>query len=64
MKGYYPQVIQALREAGWRKLRNGKGSHEIWVNGSGNKQTTVPFNCYSRHTANGVMESAGLAKKF
>ncbi len=29
MKGYYEPLTKLLREAGWRLLRPGKGSHEI-----------------------------------
>jgi hypothetical protein len=29
---YAPKVKQALRAAGWRYERPGKGDHEVWVN--------------------------------
>ena len=64
MKGYYAQVVAALKAAGWTKLRAGKGSHEIWADETGKRKVTVPFNCASRHTANGVMTGAGLDKRF
>ena len=62
MNGYYKQVTDQLRQHGFNCLRSGKGSHEIW--GKGSIQTTVPFNCASRHTANGIMKACGISFKF
>ncbi len=62
MKGYFDQVTRALREAGFRRAPGGKGSHEKWCKGS--ITIIVPFNCKSRHTANGVMKDAGLKNRF
>lgn len=63
MKGYYEQVTKLLREAGWRFLRPGKGSHEIWRNAAG-ETMTVPHNCKSRHTANSILKDAGISHRF
>ncbi|MBN9463039.1 MAG: type II toxin-antitoxin system HicA family toxin [Burkholderiales bacterium] len=52
-----------MREAGWRFLRPGKGSHEIWRNAAG-ETITVPHNCRSRHTANGILKDAGISHRF
>lgn len=62
MNGYYKQVTDQLKLHGFIYLRPGKGSHEIW--GKGSFATTVPFNCASRHTANGIMKACGIAFKF
>lgn len=62
MNGYYKQVVDALKQHGFSYLRPGKGSHEIWA--KGRLAVSVPFNCASRHTANGVMKDAGIKHKF
>lgn len=64
MKGYYEPLTKLLREAGWRFLRTGKGSHEIWCDAGGGHAVTVPRNCKSRHTANGILKDAGLRERF
>jgi predicted RNA binding protein YcfA (HicA-like mRNA interferase family) len=63
MKDYSRAVRDKLREAGWRFLRHGKGSHEIWVSPTGQK-VTVPRKLLIRHTANGILKDAGLPKAF
>jgi predicted RNA binding protein YcfA (HicA-like mRNA interferase family) len=55
--GYYERVVEELKRLGYRFLRSGKGSHEIW-RGPDGQQTTVPHNLKSRHTANGILKSA------
>ena len=62
MNGYYSQVIQELKAAGYAFKRGAKGSHELWSNGV--FTTTVPFNCKSRMTANGIMKACGISKRF
>ncbi len=62
MNGYYQLVIEQLKQYNFSKARSGKGSHEIWSNGR--IQVTVSANCSSRHTANGIMKSAGIRHKF
>ena len=62
MNGYYSKVIEILRKHSFTFLRQGKGSHEIWTNGP--VDITVPFNCESRHTANGIMKDAGIKHHF
>lgn len=62
VNSFYPRVIAVLREHGFLLLKAGKGSHEWWGNGSIKVQ--VPFNCYSRHTANAVMSQAGIDHHF
>lgn len=62
MNGYYRQVIEQLKAHGYRLLRSGKGSHEIWSDGK--RSTTVSANCQSRHTANEIMKQAGIKHRF
>lgn len=62
MNGYYKLVIDQLKLHGYGYVKQGKGSHEIWAKGQ--HPVTVPFNCDSRHTANGIMKSCGIKHKF
>lgn len=57
-KGFYAEVVEELTRLGYAHIRNAKGSHEIWRNAEG-RQTTVPRNLKSRHTANGILKSIG-----
>ena len=61
-KGFYAQVAEELARLGYSYARNAKGSHEIWRNAEG-RQTTVPRNLKSRHTANGILKSVGSSLK-
>jgi predicted RNA binding protein YcfA (HicA-like mRNA interferase family) len=61
-KDFYPDIVQRLRAAGWRRIGGGKGSHEKWIDGSG-RMVTIP-RTKSRHTANDVLKQAGLPKAF
>jgi predicted RNA binding protein YcfA (HicA-like mRNA interferase family) len=61
---YASDVKKALREAGWRFDRPGKGDHEIWFNPATGWHVAVDCKIRSRHTANGILKEAGLAKKF
>lgn len=62
MNGYYELVIKQLKEHGFLLLRQTGGSHQVWTNGLRN--VVVSTNCYSRHTANGIMKSAGISHRF
>lgn len=61
MNGYYDQLVKVLKAHGFELFRQGKGSHEVWHNGV--ISVAVPFNCKSRHTANGILKQAGIDKK-
>lgn len=58
MNGFYEQLTKILKREGFALLRQGKGSHEIWSRGSVN--VSVPCNCKSKWTANGILKDAGL----
>ena len=63
MKDFARPLRDALARAGCTFLRHGKGDHDIWTNAVG-KRLIVPFKIKSRHTANGILKDAGLAKAF
>lgn len=62
MNGYYSLVIAQLKLAGYQFLRAGKGSHELWTNGTRNQ--TVSKNMQSRDMANAIMKQAGIKHRF
>jgi predicted RNA binding protein YcfA (HicA-like mRNA interferase family) len=64
MNDFGKAVRQALAEAGCFKVREGKGDHEIWKSPHSGKSFPVDNKIKSRHTANGIMKQAGIAKKF
>lgn len=64
MADYAPEVKTALRAAGWRYDRPGKGDHEVWKNPVTGRHVTVDGKILSRHTANGILKQAGLPKQF
>lgn len=61
MNGYEKQVKELLKQYGWRFLRHGKGSHEIWTDG--HRRVTVNKECRSRHTANEILKQAGVRER-
>jgi len=63
VNGYEKQVKEVLRQHGWKFDRHAKGSHDIWIGPNGNV-VSVNHICKSRHTANGIMKSAGIDHKF
>jgi hypothetical protein len=63
MKDFGKAVRLKLSEAGCVFMRHGKGDHDIWATADG-KRLVVPVSIKSRHTANGILKDAGLAKAF
>ena len=61
---YYSQVVKELKICGFEKVRQGKGSHEIWKNSNRDKTVSVPRNLKRRHTANGILKNAESSIKF
>jgi predicted RNA binding protein YcfA (HicA-like mRNA interferase family) len=63
-----PQFDRALRDllrqAGCMLVRQGKGSHEIWRSPITRRHFAVPIGIPSRHTANAILQQAGLPKAF
>ena len=64
MATYEREVRRLLSESGCAFHREGKGDHEIWYSPRTNRFITVDGKIKSRHTANAVLEQAGLDKKF
>lgn len=58
VRGFYREIIDALKDAGCSYVRAGKGDHEIWFSPITNRNFTVDRNGLSRHTANAVMKQA------
>lgn len=64
MNSFYRQLVEALRKAGCRFVREGRGDHEIWFSPISGIHFTVDKGCRSKHTANASLKQAGLPKKF
>ncbi len=62
-KDFYSDLTVLLRDAGWRRVANAKGSHEKWRHPDKAYAVVVPRS-KSRHTANEVLKQAGLPKAF
>ena len=58
------ELRQILEKADCRQIRSGKGSHEIWYSPITQRRFPVDQHILSRHTANGVLKQAGIAKQF
>jgi hypothetical protein len=58
------ELRKVLGEAGCRKVRQGKGDHEVWYSPINNKHFVVDAGLDYRHLANEVLKQAGLEKKF
>jgi predicted RNA binding protein YcfA (HicA-like mRNA interferase family) len=64
MAELYRDLAAILHANGCRRVRTGKGSHEIWFSPVNGRHFTVPRSTKSRHTANDVLKQAGLPKAF
>ena len=63
MNGYEKLVKELLLKHGYKLVRTGKGSHEIWASENG-VSVAVNHTCKSRHTANSIMKAAGIGHRF
>jgi len=61
---YDRELRRRLQDAGCHLVRFGRGSHEVWYSPISERQFAVPTNIVKRHTANGILKQAGLAKAF
>jgi predicted RNA binding protein YcfA (HicA-like mRNA interferase family) len=52
MADLYRRLAAILRENGCKRVRSGKGSHEIWFSPINGRHLTVPRSTKSQHTAN------------
>lgn len=64
MSDFTPELKRILREAGCYFVRHGHGDHDIWHSPKSGRNFPVDSKIKSRHTANGVLEQAGLEKVF
>ena len=64
MAGFTARLKRKLRKAGCRRVRQGRGDHEIWFSPVSDRNFPVDSNIKSRHTANAVLAQAGLKKAF
>ena len=63
MNGYEAELKRLLTKHGWHKVRNGKGSHEIWGKEGFNPET-IPNGCKSRHLANKILKACAIEHRF
>jgi predicted RNA binding protein YcfA (HicA-like mRNA interferase family) len=63
-RGYYAQLRDVLLAHGCVRVRDGKGSHEIWQSPINGARFPVSMNIMSRHTANAIMRQAGIDHRF
>ena len=64
MASYTPKLKEILRAHGCYYERPGRGDHEIWYSPITARHFPVDHKILSRHTANGILKQAGLAKQF
>lgn len=64
MADYAPQLKRLIKDAGCTFRRQAKGDHELWYSPHTDRHFPVDGKIKSRHTANGVLRQAGLAKAF
>jgi len=62
-KDFYAELTALLFDAGWRRAKNAKGSHEKWRHPQKTHAVLVPHS-KSRHTASEILKQAGLPKAF
>jgi len=58
MSTAYKSLEKKLKDNGWRKIRQGKGSHQVWAKGQ--KKLIVPYNTDKKYTIKGIMKEAGI----
>jgi hypothetical protein len=53
-----------LKEGDCNFVRQGKGSHEIWLSSRSGRHFPVPYDIRKKSTANAILRQAGLPKAF
>ena len=61
--GFYPQLRAILTTHDCTFVRNGKGSHEIWLSPISGKTFPVAVTIMSRHLGNNILKQAGIDQK-
>jgi predicted RNA binding protein YcfA (HicA-like mRNA interferase family) len=64
VKEYGKTLRDVLDTNGCYFVRHGKGSHDIWYSPITNKNFSIPRKIPSRHTANDILNQAGIEYKF
>ena len=64
MAEYEKRVRDILYENGCRFVRRGKGDHDVWYSPISQRNFPVDGKIKSRHTANAVLQQAGLEFRF
>jgi len=64
MGDYTKRVKKILSDNGFKFLRHGKGDHDIWYNSETKKSVSVDGEIKLRTSANELLKSAGLGKRF
>lgn len=62
-RGFYKEVTDLLKQAGYSKEGNAKGAHEKWSRNGLPRKMIVPRPIKSRHTANAILKDAGIDHK-
>jgi len=62
-RGFYPQIRALLLAHGCTFVRQGRGSHEIWLNPATRVHFPVAISINNRHTANAILRQAGIDKR-
>ena len=60
---YYNQVVEAIRKQGFTRVRQGRGSHEIWARAGAGNKVSIPRKLRSRRNANRILKDAGCDEK-
>jgi predicted RNA binding protein YcfA (HicA-like mRNA interferase family) len=60
----YRELVRLLKEGGCSFVRQGKGSHEIWLSARNGRHFPVPYDIRKKSTANAILRQAGLPKAF
>lgn len=60
---YYNRVVDAIRKQGFTRIRQSRGSHEIWARAATGTKVSIPRKIRSRHTANRILKDAGCDEK-
>jgi len=64
MADYTRDVKKRLSDNGCTFVRHGKGDHDIWYSPITKRNVTVDGKIQKRHTANAVMNQAGIKHKY
>ena len=64
MNDFAPDLKRLLKKHGCYFKRRGKGDHDIWYSPLTRRSFPVDGKIKSRHTANAVLQQAGIDKQF